>query len=238
MDLARIERQLAEASAAHAADGADDLIKMLIQLTAPGKPAELLAALKADRSRLEAAASRSYVHANGFLKIVLLAGVEFKLRLHLWLSTTAGPTERPEDVHNHRWDFASHMLAGSYRYQQFAPDDGGLPYYRYIYEPVGGSGSFSLRERGMQGLSCVFDATIGAGCTYLLRGEVLHRVIGGPSRPTATLMLQAAAKRPVTDLYAAVPLGQDRIVPVERLAPAALEQYLASFAATCLQDTS
>jgi hypothetical protein len=237
VDLAKIERQLAEASSAHMAGKPDDLIDVLIQLSTSARAAELLAALRADRPRLEAAASRSYVHANGFLKIVLLAGAEFKLRLHLWLSTIANPAERDEDIHNHRWDFVSHVMAGSYRHQQFAPDDGGLPYYRYSYEPVGSSGSFSLRHQGMQGLSCVSDETIEAGCTYMLRTEALHRVMGEPSRPTATLMLQAAAMRPVTDIYTPVPLGQTRIVPVERLAATTLEHHLAHFAATCLHDT-
>ncbi|WP_433269263.1 hypothetical protein ACQPZF_06460 [Actinosynnema sp. CS-041913] len=54
---------------------------------------------------------RAYRHPNGFLKIVLIAEVEFQLRLHVWRPEPDSPVAT-ENVHNHRWDFASAVLVG------------------------------------------------------------------------------------------------------------------------------
>jgi hypothetical protein len=229
VDLANVERQLAHASAAHAAGNADELAVALSQLAGADAVAELVSTVLSDETRLQAVASNSYRHTNGFLKIVLLASAEFKLRLHLWMRSARDSRDRPEDIHNHRWDFATHILAGSYRYQQFEPDADGPSYYGYVYEPVSDSGSFSLRQRGAERLSCRLDATMSTGSTYLLRAEALHRVIGTSSLPTATLVLQSRAKRATTDQYSSVSLGPYRTFPLERLAPARLERYLKKF---------
>ena len=70
----------------------------------------LLAALLNAPAQLDDIASRSYWHGNGFLKIVLL-DQGYKLRLHIWCNGVACE----ENIHSHRWGFASHVLQGALR---------------------------------------------------------------------------------------------------------------------------
>lgn len=64
-----------------------------------------------NRETISEVSSRSLIHANGFQKIVLGRTPEGQLRLHYW---PAGRPTRLENPHNHRWDFASVILFGSY----------------------------------------------------------------------------------------------------------------------------
>lgn len=66
---------------------------------------------------LEEIAKRSYIHSQGFLKIILLDGREgsgYKLRLHIWDMDVISKFGAPfaEDKHEHRWDFVSTLLRG------------------------------------------------------------------------------------------------------------------------------
>jgi hypothetical protein len=227
MDLEKLEQQLKSASAKHAAGDSDALTGSLRTLCSSDGVQRMLSALSASPSRMATAARRSYWHSNGFLKIVLLACRDYKLRLHLWDSGT--PTRR-EDIHNHRWDFASHMLTGGYRYQEFMPTDEGPSYFGYTYRPAGGTDAFHIQERGRQPLRCTHDALIETGTTYLLRAEVLHRVINRPGQITATLMLQAAARRPVTEIYMSADVGSAQDLPITWLETAELNQQITRLA--------
>ncbi|MCG3858828.1 hypothetical protein [Psychrobacter sp. Ps2] len=76
---------------------------------------------------LKQIAARSYWHGNGFLKVVLL-DQGYKLRLHIWFAGTSCE----ENIHSHRWGFASHVLTGSLKSELWtdaANDDStALPY--------------------------------------------------------------------------------------------------------------
>lgn len=61
-------------------------------------------------AQLATIAKRSYWHGNGFLKIVLL-DQGYKLRLHIWCNGVVCE----ENIHSHRWGFASHVLQGALR---------------------------------------------------------------------------------------------------------------------------
>jgi hypothetical protein len=230
MELVALEQRLRASTAAYAGGDTEGIADGLKQLSAGDGVVRLLAALRSDLQRLAAAASRSYLHANGFVKIVLLAGDGFKLRLHLWMPDRAGIGSEVEDIHNHRWDFASHMLTGGYRYQQFAPASDGTSYFGYSYRSPEGDNSFALRTRGAKLLSCVFDAAVDTGTSYTLRAEVLHRVISDPGRLTATLMLQGAPRRPATEVYTTTDLGRYVSVPIASLSPEGLDHRLRTFA--------
>lgn len=60
-------------------------------------------------------AARSYWHGNGFLKVVLL-DKGYKLRLHIWFAGTSCE----ENIHSHRWGFASHVLTGTLKSELWA----------------------------------------------------------------------------------------------------------------------
>jgi hypothetical protein len=230
MELPAIEQHLRISAAAHAEGDADAIGDGLKLLSASHDVVRLLSALRNDPKRLASAASRSYLHANGFLKIALLAGECFKLRLHLWMPSGSSLAQNNEDIHNHRWDFASHMLAGAYRYQEFAPAADGTPYFAYSYRSPKSGSFYPLQAHGTEHLQCIFDAIIQPRTSYTLRAEVLHRVIGCPDQLTATLVLQAAARRQSTEVFAMSDRGRFVAVPIERLSPVGLDHHLKAFA--------
>lgn len=61
-------------------------------------------------------ASKSYIHANGFQKLVIATanGCGPSIRLHRWI----GPSKR-SDIHDHSWSFASLVIKGSLRVEEF-----------------------------------------------------------------------------------------------------------------------
>jgi hypothetical protein len=86
------------------------LLEAISKLSGREQLAALLESLLVDRQALAAAAQRSYTHPLGFDKFVLAtsAALEYQLSLHVWPERQ----ERVEDVHNHRFAFASAVLDG------------------------------------------------------------------------------------------------------------------------------
>lgn len=75
----------------------------------------LLSSITQSPTLLSQIAARSYWHGNGFLKVVLL-DQGYKLRLHIWFAGTSCE----ENIHSHRWGFASHVLTGSLKSELWA----------------------------------------------------------------------------------------------------------------------
>src|SRR5688572_21463814 len=88
---------------------------MAKELGRPDALRDLIGAILGDPIQLEQVASRSYVHANGFDKLVLLGSCApiYKLRLHIWWPGRSEP--ELDNVHNHRWDFSSSVVTGTVR---------------------------------------------------------------------------------------------------------------------------
>ncbi|MBX9668060.1 MAG: hypothetical protein K2X93_10595 [Candidatus Obscuribacterales bacterium] len=95
----------------------------------------LLNAVIASDEYLAEIARRSYTHTLGFRKIVLLdpgypmpdgtRGYGFQLRLHIWQPGAGESVPMIESMHEHSFDFVSHMLVGEMENQcyRFVPLD-------------------------------------------------------------------------------------------------------------------
>ncbi|CCH28495.1 hypothetical protein ABZ816_29355 [Actinosynnema sp. NPDC047251] len=158
----------------------------------------------------------AYRHPNGFLKIVLLAGEEFRLRLHVW-RPAPGSAPTAENVHDHRWDFASAILVGGYRFQQYRPDERGEEFEGFRYHGHRGSSSYSLEPTGPARLRCGFDAELTAGSSYFLASDVLHRVLNPVDRTTVTVILQGPHKDEPVRVYATGPIESGDEVALDPL---------------------
>lgn len=192
-------------------------------LSVISKPASLshfLMGIVDDDQWLEVAASQSYVHYNNFDKIVLASSSEpeYKLRLHIWWPDPGSPMF--ETVHNHGWDFGSVMLLGRYRQQIYQQSDAGIEMYKYEYLSAGEQGSYSLGLAGSGKLSCVFDTTITAGSSYVMRKDVLHRIVSDRQSLTCTLVLHGPKDRvSPTSVFSLTPVANtERLdaVPMSR----------------------
>ncbi len=161
---------------------------------------------------------RAYRHPNGFLKIVLMADREFQLRLHVWRPAPEYPAPA-ENVHNHRWDFASAVLAGGYRFQEYVPDERGGRFHGFRYGGHRGTSSYALTPAGDARLKCVFDADLSPGSSYLLTSDVLHRVVGPADRTTVSLILQGPHKHAPVEVYAQEELKSGDELTLDPLPP-------------------
>lgn len=98
------------------------LARVLTVLKCQAAFGPILREVAGDDDLLSAAASGSYAHGNGFIKIVLTRGEHWALRLHLH-HTHAGAYH----VHDHRWPFASAILRGNLREDRFAVGPASVP---------------------------------------------------------------------------------------------------------------
>jgi len=130
----------------------------------------------------------SYRHANGFHKIVLLQGHNFKLRLHHFVPTSTLPPA--EHIHDHRWPFASHIVKGNLCMDLFelAGTNDGFPTHAFLYDSAKDDGGFTATYEGLQDVSHLKNVTYEQGTTYHMQPEEMHRIIAN-TEPCTTLML-------------------------------------------------
>jgi len=135
-------------------------------------------------------AARSYVHYNGFDKFVLLSSHQpnFKLRLHVWWPENR---EYPsENIHNHRWDFTTLLVAGSYQFEEFQTDPDGDSMYEYKYLPPDGRDHYGMEFIGKTRLNCLSSGCMQTGSYYTLTTKALHRVATVRRHPTISVLVQ------------------------------------------------
>jgi hypothetical protein len=152
-----------------------------------------LRALLADNARLGQCASKSYLHGNGFYKIVLSETALYKLRLHVWLP---GATAE-ENLHEHRWHFASTVLTGAL-YSEIHAEDvtaNAQEYEEYLYLAKDGVSPPSQTYIGKTRLACLRTSVRRAGQHYAMKPNTLHRIVRTDGGLTATLMCQSSPAR-------------------------------------------
>jgi hypothetical protein len=142
--------------------------------------------------------TRSYWHPNGFAKLVIYSSAdpEFRVRLHIW------PKERrrsvfDEDIHDHRWPFASIALCGAVRVERFSETDisdwRAIPCERLAYDAVTTGSVGRLRHEGKTALRSQGVSEYTAGRVYFCDTSTLHAVTKIADTTTATLVVAGAA---------------------------------------------
>jgi len=141
-----------------------------------------------DDDRLEEVAARSYVHNDGFDKIVLADTGRWALRLHIWWPEQSAVDV--EHVHDHAWDFISTIVTGSYQMELLRNGDGD-EWFEYRYEfPKGRPELHGLRLVGRTRLTRVLSIHVSTGSLYAIHGGQLHRVAAARGTLTSSLVLQ------------------------------------------------
>ena len=169
-------------------------------LSTPANLALLLQLLLDDERALAAIQRHSYYHHNGFRKLVLLQNAAFKLRLHLW---EARNEHHHENIHDHRWNFASCLLAG--RFQTVIWEeavDGSETRLACTYTPARDGRAYAVRENGVVQLRQQATHTLSAGELYYLPASTLHQVTDPGQGHTRSLMLTAPPVQADCKLYA------------------------------------
>jgi len=202
MLIADLERALFARLEHPASSDVRALADTLTALAEPCVLRSLLSEISASRDLLDEVAGRSVWHPNGFGKIVLLASSGYKLRLHVWHEAVGRAGDSRENIHNHRWDFAMILLAGSYRHQEYRLVDGGQDFQSYAYESSADKLTYRLTPAGSTPLRCVFEARLSQGSRYTIASDVIHRVIPDPADPPVSLVLEGPAKPSAVEVFA------------------------------------
>ena len=171
----------------------------------------LLSSIIASPTLLASIAARSYWHGNGFLKVVLLDH-GYKLRLHIWFAGTACE----ENIHSHRWGFASHVLTGTLKSELWADaaNDGALDNQRlcadeYVYTAKHEQGDTHVpahkRYVGMTCLQKQQNLLHGAGASYVMTPSQLHRINHPGQALVATVICTAPTPVLTNRLFPTIP---------------------------------
>ena len=159
----------------------------------------LLSRLLEDPSALADVAAHSYVHDNGFVKIVLARGgpTGGAVRLHIWTDGQSGQN----NIHNHCWPFTSLVLSGELEYEEYEPAESGeMPALHYAYLPSAGF-NYDLQRIGPERLRRTRCGRHGAGDRYTMQCQTLHRTRARPGVPTVTVVSQGPRRLDRADVY-------------------------------------
>jgi hypothetical protein len=145
-------------------------------------------------------AAKSYSHENGFDKIILFENELFKLRLHLWLKDNI---KYSENIHNHRWDFCSKILLGSYKFENFqlGSNDNAEEYFEYEYLPKPNTDKYEMKYKGRNRLTPTESGVKCKNEIHLLEHKKLHKIISVENE-TATLFLTGKQQIASTNVFA------------------------------------
>jgi hypothetical protein len=169
-----------------------DLIASELQVIAEHELRDYLNDLLSDEAALSEVAGRSYKHANGFTKIVLMQSEWFKVRLHIWWPEA----DAAEHIHEHRWWFGSVIVTGTMISETFreATSVRAPEFYEYKYIAKHDNQPPRVAEHGYTKLVREQMTRRQAGDAYKMAPSTLHRVLRSEGL-TATLVCQAGAAR-------------------------------------------
>lgn len=192
----------------------------LTALTRELAPSALLRAIAGEPAWLAQVAANSHRHDNGFDKIVLStpAGDGAKLVLHVWDSPGR---ENTDNIHNHRWDFASVVLCGQVRTELYDDDPDGVIYPMLRYASPGAGASYTATAAGERRVGVRATLSLSAGSDYVWHKDVLHRAYGTGAPLTATLIVQGRPERQHTTVLvrSATSADEPESRPLHRLGP-------------------
>lgn len=158
---------------------------------------------------LESVLAESYYHENGFHKIVLLSGENFKVRLHHFGTTDQIPME---NIHDHRWPFASTILSGRLDMDMFEANlrtDDAERLHHFIYDSDKSTGSYSTNYKGDILLNRTLSVSYYTGESYLMLPDELHRITNEPGQESITLIITGKPISKTCNLYAKRPILQE-----------------------------
>jgi hypothetical protein len=186
---------------------------------------DLLGAIVHDPRRAEAVAARSYWHANDFAKLVLHDNDDppFHLRLHVWADGLI-PAPRSagySNIHTHRWEFASVIVAGALHVELFeecdVADRKAIACHKFEYrsaeQPAAPASLVPVGRRALRSTGAI-DYTVGD--VHSCKVDTVHSAepvdgaltatifVQGPTRADSALVYQQAGRAALEDTGAMI----------------------------------
>ena len=179
---------------------------------------ESIRLLSRSRGELRRVAALSYRHGNGFLKLQLASHRHSKLRLHVWMPGQLAE----ENIHDHRWAFASYVLTGTLHSDYFVDDPhGGIVGVEYRHVARDAQGQPARKARvGSARLRRTVCSARTRGQVYMMRPSELHRICRtNANELVATLMITAPPRELHSRLIVQETIGLDPEVDPSPLRP-------------------
>jgi hypothetical protein len=192
----------------------------------PGLLRSSLALLEHSDEALADVAERSYLHPNGFAKIVLKVGGGYGIRLHVW-HRQGGEWISDANPHGHRWEFASWIVVGALRETTFAELTHGKTHLRCDYDRDERGVGFLTPTRTAD-LRVVDRIDRRAGTVYQRSRNVVHTVTPMGRDLVASVVLQGPRAFEPTPVY--LQPGEDSEHREEQLRPGRLRDLVAEVA--------
>jgi hypothetical protein len=144
---------------------------------------------------------RAYKHPNQFDKVVLVRSEDegrWQLRLHIWRHQRQGHA----DIHNHRWDFASWVIAGRFRQECFkVVESGGAPMGLYSWSD-GCDATLPVPFVDTVQVEPTTTNILARGDWYELKADVLHDLAA--LEPGLSMVLQGPTVRHHSDIIRSI----------------------------------
>jgi hypothetical protein len=193
----------------------------------PGLVRSSLAFVQHSDQALTEVAERSYLHPNGFAKIVLKVGGGYGIRLHVW-HRRGGEWISDANPHGHRWEFASWIVVGGLHEETFAEVSHGRTHLRCAYDRDEHGVGF-LTPTGRAGLRTVDRIDRAVGMVYQRSRTAVHTVTPMGRDLVASIVLQGPQAFEPTPVY--LQPGQEPEHREVQLQPGQLRDLVAEVAA-------
>lgn len=155
---------------------------------------DVMRELATTRALSEELASSGQRHDNGFDKIVMatssISGM--KVVLHIWQGSGE---DGMDNIHDHRWDFASVVLRGELQTEIYRSASDGESYQAFSYQSPSGGATYRFEPTGAIAVTRVALLRLARTSTYLWDHQILHRAFGVGAARTATLIVQGRPRQ-------------------------------------------
>lgn len=161
---------------------------------------DFLKSIRNDENRLNEISSQSYLHQNGFNKLILSSNFDlgWRLRMHIWQTNYCN---NDLDIHNHSWNYASVIVLGKLTNEIYRVSKDGENYYHHIYTIDNIKSESSLKVVGVENLIIDNSITYKARDIYYQTQDKLHRTFPSGKKPTVTIVVQQKGKGNFSDVY-------------------------------------
>jgi hypothetical protein len=148
-------------------------------------------AVCADDDLMNACAQSSESHPLGFDKFVLFASPLYEVRIHIWWPDAA---KGRGDIHNHRFSFASAVIAGAIQVSSYRAGRPGVAMTRLAESRVE-SNVYEYNPVGSVEVKRITTLALSRGSAYYMDSSELHRVEVMGKGMTATLFISSGDER-------------------------------------------
>lgn len=189
---------------------------------------ELLNSILADSGSLSEIAGRSYIHNNGFVKILLIdCRPRYAIRLHFWPPTPINDSS----IHNHPWDMSGRILSGKYTWKIYSPENCETPdgIYRYKCEYLEKYEGHTFSKIGNVIATEVLSYEMMTGCNFDSHKSSFHKIIKNNDEYVDSIVVCGLEEKRIAEILTAEVLEKNTVLYNSNFSINQLKIHIESF---------